>query len=188
MENTQKVEETPSRPLYEISKDYFKQSTGLEKFLTKIKYPHKFAYTLLGLMAMLKAPEAETIVAIMSNHVETVEELTELLEGAVGIGLVQYEMGVFKIALQLPREIQAQVNLFMSPLPMLVEPKELIRNTDSGYLTIQNDSVILNEHNPTKDDVNLDHLNKMNKVKLSLNMNVAYELQTSGRMLRLPMQ
>lgn len=51
--------------------------------------------------------------------------------------------------------------------PMVCEPKELLNNYESGYLTY-NESVILGSGNHHNNDVCLDVLNKMNKVALKL--------------------
>lgn len=51
--------------------------------------------------------------------------------------------------------------------PMVCEPRELIDNFSSGYLT-HNDSLILGPHNHHNGDICLDVLNRMNRVKLSL--------------------
>lgn len=54
--------------------------------------------------------------------------------------------------------------------PMLCEPRKLKRNTDSGYLTIKHDSVILGSGNHHNDDVCLDALNLYNSIPLSLDV------------------
>lgn len=51
--------------------------------------------------------------------------------------------------------------------PMICEPKELLSNYSSGYLT-HNDSLILGSGNHHDGDICLDVLNLMNKVQLSL--------------------
>ena len=57
--------------------------------------------------------------------------------------------------------------------PMLCTPCVLKTNTDSAHLTIKQESALLgvstNHHN---DNICLDHLNTMNKIKLSLDTNV----------------
>jgi hypothetical protein len=54
--------------------------------------------------------------------------------------------------------------------PMLVEPRKLKCNSDSGYLTIDHDSVILGSGNHHNDDVCLDALNLFNSVPLALDV------------------
>jgi len=53
--------------------------------------------------------------------------------------------------------------------PMVCEPKELVNNYTSGYLT-HNDSLILGQGNHHDGDICLDVLNTINKVKLSLSL------------------
>jgi DNA-directed RNA polymerase len=54
---------------------------------------------------------------------------------------------------------------------MVIEPKEITSNSQSGYL-LNNYSVILRDNHHT-DDVCLDHLNRMNKIELCINQNTA---------------
>ena len=54
--------------------------------------------------------------------------------------------------------------------PMVCEPLELVNNYSSGYLT-HNDSLLLGRGNHHEGDLCLDVLNKVNKVKLSLDTN-----------------
>jgi hypothetical protein len=52
--------------------------------------------------------------------------------------------------------------------PMVCEPNELKHNRSSGYLTVQNDSLILGSGNHHEDDICLDVLNTLNKTELQL--------------------
>lgn len=155
----------------ELLKAYYSNLPGLTQLLDKIQYPQKFALKLLSTLGVSKSASPETIVSIMINYVDTIEQLTELLEGAVFIGLAKYDQGMFKVNLKLPDSLDKQIRLFMYPMPMVCEPKELISNSGSAYLTVEKDSVLLNDSHHS-DDIVLEHLNKMNKVSLSLNQRV----------------
>lgn len=52
--------------------------------------------------------------------------------------------------------------------PMICKPAKLKKNTDSAYLICERDSVILKSHNHHDGEVCLEHLNRFNKVELSL--------------------
>lgn len=54
--------------------------------------------------------------------------------------------------------------------PMICNPKKLTNNADSGYLTIEYDSLILKGFNHHDGDICLDSLNKFNSVPLSLDI------------------
>src|SRR5690606_38220392 len=73
---------------------------------------------------------------------------------------------------------------YQYPLPMIVEPRELGNNTDTGYFTSRNSVILKNNHH--EEDVCLDHLNHMNKIKLTLNNEVSSFIENSWRNLDKP--
>lgn len=54
--------------------------------------------------------------------------------------------------------------------PMIIKPEILTTNTDSGYLTITNSSLILGKGNHHNGDICLDSLNRFNAIPLSINV------------------
>ena len=54
--------------------------------------------------------------------------------------------------------------------PMIVKPLPLEKNTDSAYLSIERDSVILGRQNHHDGEVCLDSLNRFNAIPLSINV------------------
>ena len=81
-------------------------------------------------------------------------------------------------------DVLDEIELYQYPLPMLVEPKELKDNRDTGYLT-RKDSVILKQ-NHHEEDVCLNVLNKFNKTKLRMNLDIVSFIQNSWRNLDKP--
>ena len=67
---------------------------------------------------------------------------------------------------------------------MIVLPKELKTNTDTGYFTSKNSVILKNNHHD--DDVCLDHLNNMNRIKLKLNNDVTSFVKNSWKNLDKP--
>lgn len=68
------------------------------------------------------------------------------------------------------KRISAYIKQSMYLPPMVCAPRILIKNTDSGYLTKEHDSVILKSYNHHNDDVCLDTLNTFNHVAYSLDI------------------
>lgn len=70
---------------------------------------------------------------------------------------------------QLPQELREFISETKYLPPMLVPPRVLTANNDSGYLTVK-DTLILGKGNYHTDDICLDSLNRMNQVSLSLDL------------------
>lgn len=83
---------------------------------------------------------------------------------------VMLDMEDFSITceLQLPSEIATCILNTKYLPPMISKPRTIKANDDSGYYTIEKDSVVLNWSTNTK--LPLDHLNRMNKQPLHLNV------------------
>lgn len=70
----------------------------------------------------------------------------------------------------LPDDLQAYVERACYLPPLLVKPKKLRGNRDSGYLSVKGESLILGgSHNHHNDPISLDVLNIMNAYRLTLN-------------------
>ena len=78
-------------------------------------------------------------------------------------------------AFNLDAESQERLDKFQYPLPFLVPPKELKKNSDTGFYT-STGSVIL-KNNFTNDDVNIDHINTINKIEYKINEDVLNNLK-----------
>lgn len=84
-------------------------------------------------------------------------------------------------------DVQEELDRFQFPLPMVVQPRELRRNTDSAFLLTGDGggSVIL-RNNHHDDDVCLDHLNRMNRIRFSIDHETATMVRNQWRNLDKP--
>lgn len=78
---------------------------------------------------------------------------------------------VFVTVIHIPSAIQAEFDRYQYPLPMLIPPRHLSKNDDSGYLDVPGSLILRDNHH--EEDICLDHLNKLNSIRYSLNMQVA---------------
>lgn len=74
-----------------------------------------------------------------------------------------------KFNLAIPAELLTFIHNTAFLPPMLCEPKEVVNNHTSGYLT-HDDSLVLGKGNNHEGDLCLDVINKMNKVALKLDI------------------
>ncbi len=76
-------------------------------------------------------------------------------------------------------DLVEKINQFQYPLPMVEPPLKIHRNNQTGYLTISGSLLLKKNHH--KDDICIDHINRLNQVPLSINTNVLSFVQNSWR-------
>jgi hypothetical protein len=145
--------------------------------------PEKFTIDLLVQMALHKRCDLPTLVGTLRHHCKSAQECADWILKAVDIDLVDYmERGTVKqfiVKAEIADDVQAELDRFQYPLPMVVPPKHLTRNDQSGYLLNNNSVILRNNHH--EDDVCLDHINRMNKIKFSVNLDTATMIKNKWR-------
>jgi hypothetical protein len=146
-----------------------------------------FGYDLLVQMVLNKRAPLQTLVGVLRKHFDgDCQKTADALVKACEADLVDWHpvQRQFIIKFNISPDIQADLDRYQYPLPMVVEPKELTANNTSGYYTGK-DSVILRD-NYHDYDVCLDHLNAINKTKFRINQQVATKVKNSWRNLDKP--
>lgn len=146
----------------------------------------KLGIDLLCQMALHKRCDLETLVGCLRSHCDTAQEVVDEIIKCAEADLVTYKVQLrqFIVVFEIDADTQAELDRFQYPLPMVVEPKEVLHNRQSGYLC--NNSSLLLKNNHHEDDICLDHINRMNRIKLKLNMDTALMVKNSWRNLDKP--
>lgn len=166
------------RKEFEECKDF-----DFRKYMLSKTIDPDFGFNLMVQMALHKRTTLPTLVGILRNHFNSDTQATaDALLVAAEADLVDWEPNfqMFVVKFNVAQHVQEELDRYQFPLPMIVEPRELRTNRSSPYLELKDGSVILrdNHHN---DDVCLDHLNKMNKIKFCLNNQTAVMIQNQWR-------
>lgn len=161
----------------------FQECQGLNftELMQKHSIPTKFGFDVLAQIAIHKRANVPTMVGCLRHHFNSAQEAAKMLEVAIQAGLVTYNAREQQLIVvyEISTRLQEELDKFQYPLPMVVPPRTLKNNLDSGYLTSKG-SVILRD-NHTDDDVCLDHLNRMNNIRLTLNLDVAKTIQNKWK-------
>lgn len=138
-------------------------------YLKQCEIPEAFGLDLLVQMALHKRTSLTTLIGILRHHFNDGQETADMIYKAASCDLMDYDsnLRLFIVTFTISAEVQAELDMFQFPLPMVVEPNPVNSNRDTGYL-ISGGSIIL-RHNHHDDDVCLDHINRMNKVKFTIN-------------------
>lgn len=146
----------------------------------------KVGMAVLVQMALRKRCQLTTLVGLVRGYCETAQEAMDEVDKCVKAGLVEWSGAEFITKFTMPAGVQQELDRFQYPLPMVVRPKHLTKNTQTGYLASGATGSVILKNNHTDDDVCLDHLNRMNKVKLTLNLDTAIMVKNKWRNLDKP--
>ena len=152
-----------------------------------------FGFDLLTQMVLYKRTNLPTLVGLLRRHFLPDSRASQLAADhlllAAEKDLVNYNaaLGVFIIQFDISQDIRDDLDRFQYPLPMVVEPRKLEHNKSTAHLSkeVKDGSVIL-RNNHHDEDVCLDHLNRMNRIKFALNNDVATMIKNSWRNLDKP--
>lgn len=81
----------------------------------------------------------------------------------------------FVTKLTLDQHTNDRLSQLLYPLPMVIPPKRVTRNTDSGYHYLGPQSLVL-KNKFFSEDINLEHINRVNSIALRLNEDVVNDL------------
>lgn len=149
-----------------------------------------FGFAVLTQMVLHKRATLPVMVGLTRGHFDgynASQQAADMLLKCAEADLIDWNPTTeqFIVKLNITDDVQRELDMYQFPLPMVIEPKELCKNTDSPYMLVKDGSVILrrNHHN---DDVCLDHINRMNRTKFAINNTVAKMVQNQWRNLDKP--
>lgn len=166
------------------------ERTGLNltNFLKINKIDIEFGFSLLVQMALHKRTTLPIMVGILRHQYPDAQEVADAILKCCEVDLCHwhpaYSQLVVEPTLTIPEDIQRELDLYQFPLPMVVKPKKVKSNRDTGYI-LNRGSIILKK-NHHDDDVCLDHINRMNSIMFTINTDTANMIANSWRNLDKP--
>ena len=143
--------------------------------------PIEFAIDLLAQMVLHKRAGIGILVGLLHRHFGTgqgerqdLQACADMIGKAIESRIVNWDPIAWQVtvAIEISDEVQAELELYQYPLPMVIEPQKVRCNRDTGYLTMRG-SLILKGGNHHEDDICLDHINRVNQVALTINVDTA---------------
>lgn len=138
--------------------------------------PEDFGISMLVQMALHKRADVPVLVGLHLRYFDSHPEPHQACADAI---LVMLEKAYFEwdpdsekvvVEYEISPDLQAMIDRYQYPMPMVVEPNQVAGNRDTGYLTIKGSLLLRNNHH--NGDICLDHINRMNQVPLSINATV----------------
>jgi hypothetical protein len=148
--------------------------------------PYEFGISLLIQMALHKRANLPTLVGLLYHHLNDAQATADMLKRCAEADLVDWspDLRIFVVKITISEDVQAELDCFQFPLPMVVRPNRIQNNRMSGYLLNQKSVILRNNHHD--DDVCLDHLNRMNRIPLTINMDVVKKVKNTWKNLDKP--
>jgi hypothetical protein len=145
-----------------------------------------FGFDLLVQMALHKRTTLPILVAILRHHFDSsqlaAEEILKCAEADLVDWLPQYKQLV--VVFDTPKHVQEDLDRYQYPLPMVVHPQQVRDNHDTGYFLSRNSIILRRNHHD--DDVCLDHINRVNRIKFSHDFDTAMMIKNQWRHLDKP--
>lgn len=151
------------------------------EYMEQNEMPVPFGLDLLVQMILHKRTSLVTLVGCLRHHFNDGQITVDLIQKAAELDMVDYlhDIHTFVTRFNLSNEVQNELDRFQFPLPMVVKPVEVTNNRMTGMLTGKG-SIIL-RHNHHDEDVCLDHINRVNRMKLCINMSTASMVRNQWR-------
>lgn len=162
------------------------------KYMDDNGIPQSFGFDLLVQMVLHKRCDLPTLVGILRKHFKGAnasQQAADMLVVAAKADLVNWspalEIFIIHDRLNITPDVQAELDRYQFALPMVVPPIPLRTNKSNAHLMGKDGSVIL-RNNHHDEDVCLDHLNRLNAIKFTLDNDTANMIANTWRNLDKP--
>ena len=166
------------------------QSFNFEAYLEHHQIPVDFGIDVLVQMALHKRTTLPTLAGILRHHYDGTanpSQLTaDMLERCVQARIVLWDevTSQFVVMFNITDQVQRDLDRYQYPLPMVVQPLQVMTNRDTGYFTHRSSIILRKNHHD--DDVCLDHINRVNSIRFSIDFDTAHMIANSWRNLDKP--
>lgn len=134
--------------------------------------PTGFGFDLLVQMNLHKRCDLPTLVGVMNKHFDDPQATADMLYKCAVADIVDWSphFNLFIVKATISQDVQDELDRFQYPLPMVVMPRKVKSNRDTGMLNTGGSLILKNNHH--EDDICLDHINRQNRIKFAINFTV----------------
>ncbi len=135
---------------------------------------HPFISEMLAQICLHRQADPPTMVGILSPKYGPPQEVSNHLLLMVEFDYLDYneDTGMFMVKYDISEDVQALLDRYQYPLPMIMPPDKIKHNFETGYHTIVGSVILNGSQYFAGKDVCLDHLNRINAVPLTLDFSV----------------
>lgn len=168
--------------MYRMRKEFIEcKSPDFVSYFEEVGIDVDFGIEALVQIALHKRADLPTMVGTLRHFGSTAQEVADGLKQLAEHNLMDWynDIEMFVVIYEISDDVQHEIDKFQYPLPMVVKPCVLRNNKQSGYLTTQGSLILKKNH--TDDDICLDHLNRMNRIPLCVNLNTVSMVQNKWK-------
>ena len=112
-----------------------------------------------------------TIITAIQKYFKNLQEAANYLELCITTyDIIDWDQQYIYTKITISQEAQTHIDRYGFPLPLIIKPKQLTCNTDTGYYSgAKAPGTVLQKRATTEYDVNLDFLNQVNSIPLEFN-------------------
>lgn len=160
-----------------MKKDQF----DFASYMEAQKIPVGFGMDLLVQMSLHKRCQLPTLVGLLNKHFDDVQQTTDMITRCAEADLVNWAPGLklFITVVTISQDVQDELDRFQYPLPMVVTPRTVKNNRETGMLNSGGSLILKNNHH--EDDICLDHINRSNRIKFAINFDVVKMVKNQWR-------
>lgn len=158
-----------------------------EGFMEEHGVPAKFGIAFMVQMVLHKRTTLPIMVGILRRQVkDDCQKAADLILKCCELDLADWlpERQQLVVKIDITPEVQADLDRYQYPLPMVVKPQLVKNNSETGYLLNQGSIILRDNHHD--EDVCLDHINRVNSTKFVINHDTATMIKNSWRNLDKP--
>jgi len=169
-----------------LRQEFATSEMGFDQHMIENDIPVKFGMDLLVQISLHKRADIPTMVGVLYHHFNDAQLTADMLKRCAEVDLVDWDdvSEKFIVIYEVTDDVQEELDRYQFPLPMVVEPKPVTNNRQTGFL-ISGGSLIMND-NHHDEDICLDHINRMNSIKLTINAEVVAMVKNRWRNLDKP--
>lgn len=174
-----------------IRKEFLEcQEFDFAAYMSEHQIEEAFGFDLLVQMVLHKRTTLPILVGILRKHFEPAydasQQAADMLLKCAELDLVTWDeiTEQFILEFDIDKTVQEEIARYQYPLPMVIPPRHIACNQDTGYLTTGG-SVILRK-NHIEEDVCLDHINRMNRIRFTIDDDTAFMIANQWKDLDKP--
>lgn len=174
---------------------------GFTDVLQEHKIDVELGLSVLTELALRKRCDIRILLGIVRGRCDkdretelTLQEAADMIYKMAELNFIDYQRifqrgeqeyhQILVVRYEVTADVQARLDQFQYPLPMITEPETVTHNRSTGYRTLKGSLILKDNHH--EDDICLDHLNRMNQIPLSLDADVVSFVQNQWKHLDKP--
>lgn len=149
------------------------EDIDFKAFAAYLEIDYKLLIDAMVQIALHKRADIQTMIGSLMSHSDDAQYIADCLYKMAENDCFNYDPTIdkFGVIYEISEDVQAELDAFQFPLPIVSKPNEVKTNRDNGYYITKGSIILKKNHHEM--DVCLDHINRMNNQRLAINWDIA---------------